>query len=308
MTKVLERLDGATVVVVGASSGFGRGAALELGRRGANVVVAARRGELLDEVAQQIGDAGGSAIAVTADVSEPTDIDGILRASLDRYGRVDVWVNNVGVGALGFFWEIPTDVHARVVDVNLKGLIYGAHAALGQFVRQGAGTLVNVGSIDSEVPLALQNTYAATKAGVLSLSRSLSEELRLAGLDGKIKVATIMPWAVDTPWWEHAANFSGHTPRMAAMDDPQIVVDAIVEACLDPGEETPVGAKARASDLSHHLFPDLTERLSATIADRERRRGDEVSDSTGSLFEPMEEGRTVEGGVRERMAREDANT
>ena len=94
MTKVLERLDGATVVVVGASSGFGRGAALELGRRGANVVVAARRGELLDEVVQQIGDAGGSAIAVTADVSEPTDIDGILRATLDRYGRVDVWVNN----------------------------------------------------------------------------------------------------------------------------------------------------------------------------------------------------------------------
>jgi short-subunit dehydrogenase len=139
------------------------------------------------------------------------------------------------------------------------------------------------------------------------LSRSLNEELRLSGHEDIIKVATIMPWAVDTPWWTHAANYTGHAPRMAAMDDPQLVVDAIVEACTDPKEEMPIGPKARTSDISHHLFPDLTERMSATVAKRESEKGDAVPDTDGALFTPMEAGRKVEGGIRERMRREDAS-
>lgn len=308
MSQTLESLDQATIVIAGASSGFGRGAALELARRGANVVIAARRTDLLDELTEEIHADGGSALAVTVDVSAPDDIARLHRSAIDKFGHIDVWVNNVGVGALGLFWEIPLEVHARLVDVNLKGLLYGAHAALSTFVSQGAGTLVNVASIDSEVPLALQNTYAATKAAVLSLTRSLNQELRLAGHDETIKVAAIMPWAVDTPWWDHAANYTGHTPRMAAMDDPQIVIDAIVDACLHPKEEMPVGPKARASDLSHHLLPDLTERLSANIADRERDKGDGAPHTTGTLFDPLDTGRGIDGGVRARMEREDART
>jgi short-subunit dehydrogenase len=187
----------------------------------------------------------------------------------------------------------------------LKGLIYGAHVALNQFIRQEGGTLINVGSIDSEVPLALQNTYAATKAAVLSLSRTLNEELRLSGHGENINVATIMPWAVDTPWWTHAANYTGHAPRMIAMDDPALVVEEIVKACTDPSEEMLVGPKARASDISHHLFPDLVERMTATVFKRESQKGMEVEHTTGTLFEPMQAGSTIEGGIRERMAKED---
>src|SRR5690606_3061949 len=109
------------------------------------------------------------------------------------FGQIDIWINNVGIGALGLFWDIPIEAHARVIDVNLKGLIYGAHEALRHFIAQGYGTLINIGSIDSEVPLAYQSSYAASKAGVLSLGRSLNQELRLAGHD-RIKVGTIMPW------------------------------------------------------------------------------------------------------------------
>jgi len=184
-------------------------------------------------------------------------------------------------------------------------LIYGAHAAMGLFRPQGYGTLINVGSIDSEVPLAYQASYAASKAAVLSLSRSLNEELRLTG-QSEIKIATIMPWAVDTPWWTHAANYTGHEPRMAAMDDPKIVIEAIVRACVKPGEERPVGPKAHASNISHHLFPDLTERLSADIADREVNKAWEAPATTGSLYEPMTEGASIDGGIRERMRMEDS--
>ncbi len=300
-----ETLNNAVIVVAGASSGFGRGAALKLGTMGAKVVVAARRKAMLDDVVAEIEAQGGSAIAVEADVSEPSDVARIADAAISRFGRIDAWVNNVGVGAIGFFWDIPIEDHARVIDVNIKGLIYGAHAALRQFRSQGYGSLVNVGSIDSEIPLALQNTYAATKAAVLSLGRTLNEELRLAKEDG-IRVGTIMPWAVDTPWWYHAANYTGRQPRMAMMDDPQIVIDAIVTACLHPVEEQPVGIKAKGFNLSHHLFPDLTERISAETSKHQSDRGGPAPVTTGAIYRPMDDGLTIEGGLRERMREEDA--
>jgi len=304
MTMRLQTLNNAIIVVAGASSGFGRGAALKLAREGATVVVAARRKNMLDDVVAEIAAIGGTAVALVTDVSNPADIARLSQITVSQFGRIDVWINNVGVGAIGFFWDIPIEDHARVVDVNLKGLIYGAHAALRQFQTQGYGTLINIGSIDSETPLALQNTYASTKAAVLSLSRSLNEELRLASIDD-IKVGTIMPWAVDTPWWYHAANYTSHKPRMAAMDDPQIVVDAIVEACLNPKEEQPVGWKAEGSNIFHHLFPDLTEWLSAKIAKSESDKAARAPMTTGAIYEPMNDGLTIEGGLRERMRRED---
>ena len=295
---------GWTVVITGASSGMGRGTALKLASMGACVVILARREELLQEVAAQARASGGKAVVVPGDVSDPADIQRLLQAALEPTGRIDVWINNVGVGALGPFWDIPVEDHARVIDVNLKGLVYGAHAAVRQFRQQGFGTLVNIGSIDSEVPLAYQACYSATKAGVLSLGRALNEELRLDGQE-RIKVATVMPWAVDTPWWEHAANYSGGTPRMAAMDDPAMVVDAIVELCLDPHEELAVGWKAKASYGSHKVTPNLAERMSADVSHKwQIEDAPPAAATAGSIYEPMAAGRKVEGGVRERMRRE----
>lgn len=296
----------ATIVITGATSGFGRGVALELARLGANVVLAARRTAALEELKNEIIAGGGKAMVVTTDVSRPEDVATLARASIERFDHIDVWINNVGIGALGLFWDIPIEDHARVVDVNLKGLIYGAHEALRQFRIQGFGTLINMGSIDSEVPLAYQASYAASKAAVLSLSRSLNVELKLSGNDD-IHVGTVMPWAVDTPWWTHAANYSGHAPRMAAMDDPQIVIDAIVAACTNPKEEQPVGWKAHASNISHHIFPDLTEHLSGKIADDEVHKAMPIPGSAGAIYEPLEGTAKIDGGIRERMKREDAD-
>lgn len=301
-----KHLNELVVVIAGASSGFGRGAALMLGAAGATVVVAARRGPLLDEVVREIEASGGRALAVATDVSDPAQVSALRAAAVEAFGRIDVWVNNVGIGAIGYFWDIPIEDHARVVDVNLKGLIFGAHAALKQFRAQGHGTLINTGSIDSETPLALQNTYASTKAAVLSLSRILNEELKLAGEDD-IQVGTIMPWGVDTPWWTHAANYTGHAPRMALLDDPQLVVDAIVHACLHPKEEQPVGWKAKGSDISHHLAPKLTERISAKISKAEAEKASFMPDTQGAIHESVDDGLRIDGGIRERMRQEDAH-
>lgn len=305
MVEYRKDIKDSVIVILGASSGFGRGAAMKLGKAGAKVVLAARRDNVLSVIEQDILQQGGEAFSIHCDISDAEQVAALARTTLDRYGRIDVWINNVGIGALGLFWDIPIEDQARVIDVNLKGLMYGAHAALCQFRSQGYGVLVNTGSIDSEVPLAYQTTYAATKAAVLSMSRSLNEELRLDGSSDSIKVATIMPWAVDTPWWTHAANYTGHQPRMTAMDDPEIVVDAIVKACTHPQEEMPVGMTARASNLAHHLFPDLTERLAATMAARESKKAGLLPPTTGSIYKPMQEGQGVEGGIRARMEKED---
>jgi len=191
------------------------------------------------------------------------------------------------------------------VDVNLKGVIYGSHAAMRQFRTQGFGTLVNVGSVESEIPLAYHASYAATKGGVMNLGAAIAEEIRLSGSE-TISVATVMPWAVDTPFWEHAANYTGGTPRMAAMDGPEQVVEAIAWVSVNPRKRLPVGWKARGAVISHSLFPSLTERFAANIAHRwQIEKAPPAPPTTGSLYKPMHSGTGVEGGVRERMEREE---
>jgi short-subunit dehydrogenase len=299
------RIRGSVIVVCGASSGIGRGAAIELAGRGARLVLMARRQDVLVDLVIKLREAGTEAIVVPGDISRESDVAAVAQAAIEEFGQIDIWINDVGVGALGLFWQVPAADQARVIDVNLRGLMYGSHFALSQFVSQGRGTLINVGSIDSEVPLAYQTTYAATKAAVLSLGRSLNEELRLCGLEGAIKVSTLMPWAVDTPWWTHAANYTGHAPRMANMDDPALVVDALVQACRDPQEEITVGPKAKVSDWLHHVFPGLVERLSAGFVQRELQKGDPLPGSPGSIHHPSGGPASVDGGIRTRMRAED---
>jgi short-subunit dehydrogenase len=298
------RIERKTFVITGASSGFGRGTALALARQHANVVLAARRVELLEEVAEQVRMHGGEALVVQTDVSDAQQVRHLAEAAVQRFGRVDAWVNNAGVGAIGRFEDIPVEDHARVIDINLKGVVYGSHAAMKLFRAQGHGVLVNTASVDSVVPLAYQAGYAATKAAVLSLTHSLNQESRLAK-QKQVRAAAVLPWAADTPWWPHAANYSGHQPRNAAMDDAQMVADAIAWIAVHPREQLAVGWKARGSAASHRVFPEWTERLAANIQYDDLRKGAPAAPGSGSIYTPMAEGREVDGGVAERMKAED---
>lgn len=302
-----QNIAGKTYVITGASSGFGRGVALRLAQMHANVVLAARRTEVLNGVAGEAQAAGGTPLVVTTDVSKLDDMRQLRDATLRRFGHIDVWINNAAVGAIGEFDKVPVEDHARVVDVNFKGVIYGSHLALEQFRKQGHGVLVNIGSVESEVPLAYHASYSATKAAILSLDRALREELRLEGLRGPIEIATVMPWATDTPFFDHAANYTGRTARMPAMDDAAKVVEYIVYASVHPSEEMPTGWKARGAYWSHRIAPDLTERVSADIAHASQMEHAPATQppTSGSLYQPMPQGTGVDGGVRARMRRED---
>jgi len=300
-----QSLAGRTYVVVGASSGFGRGVAEQLGRAHANVVLAARRAELLEEAAAEIRASGGQALAVPTDIGDAAQVERLRAAAIDRFGRIDVWMNIAGAGANGRFWDVPVADYSKIIDTNLKGVVYGSHTAIRQFIAQGSGVLVNMSSVEGEVPIAYHAVYAATKAGVLSLGRSTNQELRHAGLNRTIKVATVMPWANDTPFFQHLGNYSGHEDRMILMDDPQKVVDALMWVSLHPVEELPVGWKAKAADTAHHLLPDLTERLAASIHRAEIAKGSPRAPGPGAVHQPMQQGRDVDAGVRARMKAED---
>jgi short-subunit dehydrogenase len=270
---------------------------------GANVVLAARRTNLLEEMATDIEKGGGQALAVTTDISKPEDVERLALAAKERFGAIDVWINDTGVGALGKFEEIPVEDEARLIDVNLKGIIYGSHQAILIFKKQGYGTLINLGSIESKLPIAYQAAYAASKAGILGLDKAIAQELRIAK-NKRIRISTIMPWAVDTPWWDHAANYSGGTPQMIAMDGPRIVVDAIVKDSIHPRDEVMVGLKSKAASLSHRLTPKMSEQVAANESYKYQIKDAQPAPSTdGTLMTPMVSGTEVNGRVRERMKR-----
>ncbi|MEV6902749.1 glucose 1-dehydrogenase [Amycolatopsis sp. NPDC051372] len=177
MTGVLDlfRLDGKVAVVTGASSGLGAGFTRALAEAGADVVLAARRTDRLAEVAESVRDLGRRAAVVAADVADPAACDALVQAALAEFGRIDVLVNNAGVGtAVPALRETPEEFR-RVVDVNLNG-VYWAAQACGRVMAAGS-SIVNISSVLALIKsYAPQAAYSASKAGVLGLTRDLAQQ------------------------------------------------------------------------------------------------------------------------------------
>ena len=298
---------GRTYVITGASSGIGRGVALRLASYGANVVLAARRTAVLDEAARQARAVGGQALAATTDVSDPDQMTRLQQAALQRFGRIDVWINAAAVAAIGAFDAVPLRDHDRVVDVNLKGTFSGSYLALEQFRRQGFGTLINISSVEGKTGIAYHASYSATKFAIVGLDRALNQELRLQGLSDLIHVVSVLPWGLDTPFWDHTANYSGGTPRLYTMDGPDEAVSAVVYVSIHPQKELAIGWKAKGAVLGAQIWPGLADRVAADLVQHSQFDTAPPAPATdGSLFEPLPIGTAVEGGTRARMEREDA--
>jgi short-subunit dehydrogenase len=291
-------LSSSTIVITGASSGIGRGLAIALVELGANVVVAARRSELIADLAEQCGSA---ALAVTTDVANPSDMIKLREAALVRFDRIDAWVNNAGVAAIGSFEEIPLRDHLRVVEVNLLGAINGSHAALTYFCPRRAGTLVNVASMLGRTPAPYYASYCASKHGVVGLCGALRQELRARRLND-IHVCAVLPMAVDTTFYDHAANYSGHELRPYPVMQAETVVSALVDVVANPRDEINVGLPATLATLSQRVAPWLTESITTTATQEvQMHRAPEAPITQGNLHAPMVEGAGVVGSLRGRM-------
>ena len=291
-----ETLRGKVVVITGASSGFGRGAALRFARAGAVVVLAARRGEVLDEVTRACIADGGEALAVETDVADPVDVAQLAHEATSRYGRIDVWINNAGAGAVGRFDAIPLDDHTQVIETTLLGALYGSYIAIRQFRRQRRGILINVASVTGKVASLYYASYTAAKHGVVGLSAALRLELAEDEDDRDIRVCTLMPDAHDTPFFEHAANYSGHeNVPPPPVHDPENVVEAMLELARNPHDELVVGSAAKAAVAADRLSPALAEKMLAS-SHRKQMEAPPAPPTDGTLLEPKPHGTTIRGG------------
>lgn len=299
-----KRLNGQVWIITGASSGLGRGIALAAAKSRAKVVLVARGEAALHAVSDEIRVTGGESMVFPADISDSNVMKALLAATVARWGRVDVWVNNAGVTVFGNFWETPLAAHQRVIDVNLKGTINASYVALEQFITQKKGMLINIVSAESRLPTPYQAAYAASKAGLKSLGIVLRQELWLSR-HSKIIVISVDPWALNTPIWDNAANYSGHAPGMGMMDRTGKAVNAVMHAAANErSRDIAVGWKTHAAYTIHRLMPRLSYRIAAHIVHRHQiRNSPPAADTPGNLYHPSAS-HAVETDIKESIKKE----
>lgn len=193
------------VAITGASSGIDRAAALRFARRGSSLALCARSRKPLEAIAAECEATGATVLFETLDVSDEEAVEKFAAAAVERFGRIDVWVNNAGVIAYGEFLEIPSDVFRRVIETNLMGQVHGARAALRRFTAQGSGVLINMSLVWGRVSSPQVAPYIVSKNAVRALSECLRGELPA---DGDVHITTLAPQAVDTPIFDSPSRRS----------------------------------------------------------------------------------------------------
>ena len=189
-----ENIAGKVIVITGASSGLGEAAARHLSAAGATVVLGARRTDRLDIIAKELGARGGKVLALATDVTRRDDVKRLVDAAVEKFGRVDVMLNNAGLMPHSPLDRLKVDEWERMIDVNIKGVLYGIAAALFHMKRQKSGHIVNVSSVAGHKVTPAGAVYAATKHAVRALSEGLRQEVK----PYNIRTTIISPGAMAT--------------------------------------------------------------------------------------------------------------
>ncbi len=280
-----QEMAGKVVVITGASSGIGKGTARKFAETGAFVVAAARREELLEELARECAALGGRALAMHTDVSKAENVEQLARRAVSTFSRIDVWINNTGSGTLGRFEEVPLSEHVQVIETDMLGTLYGSYYAMKQFHKQKHGTLLNVSSVLGKIPAPYYASYAAAKHGVAGLDGALRQELAVNNIEG-IHVCTVYPMAMDTLFFEHFADHTGHKAMpIPPVYDPQEVVDTLYRLVKEPEDEVAVGGMSGPGTLfAHRVAPAVVEKALGKLIPREQmEKADLAPDISGSL-------------------------
>jgi NADP-dependent 3-hydroxy acid dehydrogenase YdfG len=217
--------DGKVVALTGASSGIGAATALLLAQRGARMVLAARRADRLETLAARIASAGGEAVFAPADVRQRQALTDLVALALERYGRLDVLISNAGIGPVAPLDDLRVEEWEDMIDINVKGVLYGIAAALPVFRAQGTGHFVHTLSTAGLRIVPGQAVYAGTKNAVRAISEGLRQE---AG--GTLRVTTISPGFVATDFAASAADPEVRAQMLARRDEIAITPDAIARA------------------------------------------------------------------------------
>ena len=216
---------GKVVAITGAGSGIGRATALLLASRGSKLVLGARRADRIEAVAGEIAKAGGEAAYLRVDVKRREDLVHLVALACERFGKLDVLVNNAGVGPISLLEELRVDDWDEMIDVNIKGVLYGIAAALPVFRRQGFGQFVNIASTAGLITRPTMAVYSGTKFAVRAISEGLRQE---AG--DKLRVTIVSPGFVKTEFTDSMTNPEMKARIAQTMETMAISPDAIAAA------------------------------------------------------------------------------
>ena len=254
----MSRLSGRVVAITGASAGIGRATAELLAAEGATVVLSARRSDRLEEIAALIVSRGGNALAVRGDVANPADMEAVVARAVETYGHLDVMICNAGIAFHDAFDRTPEAVMRRVVDVNLMGTFYAAHAALNVFLPQNTGHIIAVSSIVGRRGMAGSAVYCATKAAQIGFIEALRAEF--AGTN--LRASVVLPVSTATELHEAIRRDFGHKVRgLGPRQSATTVARAIVECVVSPKVEVYPFRTARVLSVLSVVAPALADRV-----------------------------------------------
>ena len=195
-------IDGKIIVITGASSGLGEAAARHLAAQGAKVVLGARRAERIEALAEEIRTAGGEALPIATDVTDRAQVANLIDTAVRDFGRVDVLINNAGIMPLSALESLKVDEWDRMIDVNIRGVLYGIAAALPHMKAQRSGHVITTASVAGHLIFPASSVYSGTKFAVRAICEGFRQEVK----DYNIRTTIVSPGAVKTELLDHISD------------------------------------------------------------------------------------------------------
>lgn len=276
------------VVVTGGSSGVGRALARRFGREGARVALLARGEEGLQATVAEVDELGGEGMAIPTDVADHDQVNAAAREVIERWGGIDVWVNNAMTTIFAPFTEIHPDEYRRATEVTYLGTVWGTRAALDHMVPRNRGTIMQVGSALAYRGIPLQAPYCGAKHAIKGFTESVRSEL--LHYEHQIHLGMVQLPAVNTPQFSHCrSKFDRHPQPVPPIYQPEVAADAIYMAIREkrrevyvafPTVKTIVGNKLGSGIIDHYL---AANGVKGQLTDRPPS----PANAKGNLFEPV---------------------
>ncbi|WP_409341390.1 SDR family NAD(P)-dependent oxidoreductase [Paenibacillus sp. MBLB4367] len=240
------RLQDKIILITGSGSGIGKSTALLFGKEGATVIVNDLQVDKGEETAEEIRSAGGSALFIQADVTNPDSVKAMVDRVIAEYGRIDVLFNNAGISGVGALHEIEPEQWDKVMTVNIRGVYLPSKYVLPHMMEARKGSIINMSSCIAEIGLARRASYSATKGAVLSLTKSMQVDYAQYG----IRVNALLPGTILTPFVENylRTSYDDQEAAIASLKTRQLSGD------LGRPEDVAMAALFLASDESKFMM------------------------------------------------------
>jgi NAD(P)-dependent dehydrogenase (short-subunit alcohol dehydrogenase family) len=278
------------VVVTGPGSGIGRAIARRFGADGDKVALLGRGERALAGAAREVEEAGGEALAIPVDVSDPGAVEAAAGRVEEELGPIDVWVNNAMTTVFAFFEEIEPDEFRRATEVTFHGTVWGTRAALRRMEPRDSGTIVLVGSAMAYQGIPLQSPYSGAKHAIKGFFDSLRTELRHKG--SRVHVTMVQLPGVNTPQFDHCRSMMPHHPQpVAPVYQPEVAADAVHFAAGHRRRQVYVGVPTYYTVLGSKLAPWLAELYLAktAVGGQMMEAPPDPRNHPGNLMEPPDE-------------------